>query len=79
MFLTYHDFTVILFVYILITEDVAGTKHSQFASFLHNETRLNFNTPFSLNIAFLWTGYKIIPSDLSLMEGQNRPVEGEAL
>lgn len=35
-FFTHHDFTVFLFVYVLITEDVAGTHHSQFASFLQD-------------------------------------------
>lgn len=32
---TYHDFTVLLFVYVLITEHVAGTQDSQFARILH--------------------------------------------
>lgn len=37
-FSTHHDFTVFLFVDVLITEDVAGTHHSQFASFLQDIT-----------------------------------------
>ncbi len=32
---THQDFTVLLFVYVLVTEHVAGTQHCQFASILH--------------------------------------------
>lgn len=32
---THHDFTVLLFVYVLVTEHVAGTQHDQFAILLH--------------------------------------------
>lgn len=32
---THHDFTVLLFVYVLVTEHVAGTQHCQLASLLH--------------------------------------------
>lgn len=36
---THHDFAVLLFVYVLVTEHVAGTQHYQFASLLQKTLR----------------------------------------
>lgn len=58
---------------------MAGTQHSQFASFLQDITHLTFNMPILQVWYYLGLSMKINPPDLSLMEGQNRPVEGEAL
>ena len=75
-FFTNHEFTVFLFVDVLITEDVAGTHHSQFASFLKKKESCSI--PYSQVLYSLWLGMKLNLSDLPLMEGQKRPVEGEA-
>lgn len=77
---TYHDFIVLLFVYVLVTEHVAGTQHDQLASLLH-ETWDIFQyhlTSVHSSICWEWVWKPLCASDLSLIEGQNGPIEGEA-